>query len=497
MPAMNHRIRTLLVVILLLAAWLLVAGLAGQLIDLADRWLALPPWLRWLIAGLLAGFAVATVALGWRLLRPDRRARQPELVDRAQIDERIRRLDGLGGETGSLHEEVAELDRRKREERPYLAVFGEISAGKSSLIAALAPERAAAIERDALGGTTREVIHHQGAISGSRQVIYADVPGNAEVDGENREQMARAEAIRAHVVLYVCAGDLTRRQADELRWLAGFGKPIVLVLNKTDQWTDLEREQLVARLEQRFAAEVVAVVAATAGSTERFERRLADGAMEQVARQRPGDVQRLHKVLRKILDGDAQTLEAAREHAVLARLDEQTGVAEQAARQRHSEAIVRRYARRAVVGAMAAVVPGSDLIIQGALASAMTRELASLHKVSVRELELEEFLKHARLTVRTSASVVLAIAGNALKAFPGLGTLGGGVLHAFAYALIFDSLGKALATTFASVRELDRELANAHLKQLLGEARNQRLKDLAALTLEAIRDREPPAGKGD
>ena len=36
--------------------------------------------------------------------------------------------------------------------------------------------------------------------------------------------------------------------------------------------------------------------------------------------------------------------------------------------------------------------------------------------------------------------IVLAVAGNALKAFPGLGTLGGGVLHAFAYALIFDSM---------------------------------------------------------
>ena len=34
------------------------------------------------------------------------------------------------------------------------------------------------------------------------------------------------------------------------------------------------------------------------------------------------------------------------------------------------------------------------------------------------------FLRQATLTLRTTSSVVLAIAGNALKAFPGLGTLG-------------------------------------------------------------------------
>jgi hypothetical protein len=47
-------------------------------------------------------------------------------------------------------------------------------------------------------------------------------------------------------------------------------------------------------------------------------------------------------------------------------------------------------------------------------------------------------------------AITLAIAGNALKAFPGLGTISGGVIHAVAYGMIFDSLGKAAADTMAS-----------------------------------------------
>jgi len=39
---------------------------------------------------------------------------------------------------------------------------------------------------------------------------------------------------------------------------------------------------------------------------------------------------------------------------------------------------------------------------------------------------------------------VLAIAGNGLKAFPGIGTIAGGLVHAVAYGLIFDTLGKSL-----------------------------------------------------
>ena len=38
----------------------------------------------------------------------------------------------------------------------------------------------------------------------------------------------------------------------------------------------------------------------------------------------------------------------------------------------------------------------------------------------------------------------LAVAGNGLKAFPGVGTVAGGLVHAVAYGLIFDALGRSL-----------------------------------------------------
>jgi hypothetical protein len=139
---------------------------------------------------------------------------------------------------------------------------------------------------------------------------------------------------------------------------------------------------------------------------------------------------------------------------------------------------------------MAAVAPGSDLVIQGALAAALTRALAELYEVRLSQVQIDDFIQQARLTLRSGSAIVLAIAGNALKAFPGLGTLGGGVLHAFAYALIFDSLGRALAASLAERQALDQHDAAARLQQLLTQTGANRLQQLAALTREALR--EPP-----
>lgn len=483
---MNTRAGQVLMLVLLLAMLVLMLIAAERAVALAQQLLDLPGWLQWVVMALLLGFVAAAIWLGWRWFRPRQRRNRTVAVDRAGIESRIDKLDKLNANTGSLHAEINELDQRRATEQVYVAAFGEISSGKSSLIAALTPA-AGSVARDVLGGTTRTVVHRRGSLHG-QAVVFADVPGSRESGGEVVEALARDEAVRAHVVLYVCTGDLTRSQQHELQWLGEFGKPMLLVLNKTDQYDDKERDALLQRLRSRTRGIVDAVVAVTAGGIERFQRELGDGGIEQVERQRRSDLGALESTLLRLTSTDSSALEQAREQAVLANLHQRTSGVEQEARTSHALVVVNRYTRRAVVGALAAVVPGSDLIIQGALATAMTRELARLYEINVSDVQIDEFLKHARMTVRTSASIVMAIAGNALKAFPGLGTLGGGVLHAFAYALVFDSLGKALATTLAEHRSLDQEAATDHLKQLLTDASGTRLKHLASVTANALRE---------
>lgn len=484
---MSRRIRLLIAAIGIAAlAWLLLATLERGL-ALAQRYMALPEGLRWLIGALLLALLAAGLAVGAWWLRP-RKARAPvQAPDRATLESRLASLRESGGEVEELRSELSDLDRRREGGDLHVAVFGEISTGKSTLIEALIP--GAATERDARGGTTRDVAHYEGTAPDGTRWFIADVPGTAETDGEARERMAREEALRAHAVVYVCAGDLTRAQASELQWLGDVGKPLVLALNKADQWTVEDRARLVQHLRATTQGIPDAVVLASAGGEERFTRRLADGSTEHVRRQRKPDVADLVAALKRLVSVGAAALEPARENAVLAGLHERTAALEKAHRAAEAERIVTRYARRAIIGAMAAVAPGTDLVIQGALATGLVRALAELYGVRVTDVEIDALLRHVRMTLRTGTSVVLAVAGNALKAFPGLGTLGGGVLHAFAYALIFDSLGKALAATLAERETLDQADAGERLRELLADTRGNRLRRLAELTTDALRDR--------
>ncbi|MEO8998717.1 MAG: GTPase, partial [Rhodanobacter sp.] len=465
---MSRRLRLLFSALAMAALlWLLFAA-AERALALAQRFLALPTWLQWTLGGILLIFAATGLNVLWWLLRPRRKRRPLPVPDRGSLEQRICELREHGADTGTLTAELGELDRRRASARVYVALFGEISTGKSSLIRALAPH--AMVASDARGGTTRAVGHYDVRLADGRTLVLADVPGSREAGGEIHETQAREEALRAHAVIYLCAGDLNRSQADELRWLADFGKPLLLVLNKADQWITVEREQLLTRLRQQSRGSARAVLAISAGGSERYQRQLADGSTESIERQRKPAIEPLLQALDRITTRGAEVLENLRENAVLAGLHHRTGTLEAQTRAEEAEHIVRKYARRAIIGAIAAMAPGSDLVIQGVLATGLTRALAELYGVKVSDVQIEDFVQQARITLRTGTSIVLAVAGNALKAFPGLGTLGGGVLHAFAYALIFDSMGRALAASLAERLTLDQHDAGARLKELLADA---------------------------
>ena len=410
-----------------------------------------PLWVQLGYALILVGLPMATLLLFWRWFRPSKKkkggletrpmsleALQDELVESAR----------QGVDVSAALEEMREQRRRRGSGQIYIAVYGEVSSGKSSLVKALLPD--ADVATDPRAGTTTQIRHYAWQAPSGDRITITDLPGfNLDEDGEARE-----ETRRAHLVIFLCDADLTGSQARQLQFLRELNKPVVLALNKADRYDPQERADLLAEIQSKTGLDTADIVAISTGGREEVVRLLGEGIEQRDARERRPEIAELKRAVQRHLDQDRELMESLRDTAVLTLASEKLDEARDRHRRQQAEELVSKYARRAIVGALAAVAPGSDLVIQGILATRLIRELSRLYDVPVKDIEIESFLQLAGGKVRNMTAVTLAIAGNAFKAFPGVGTISGGVIHAVAYGMIFDSLGRAAAETMASRGEL-------------------------------------------
>jgi GTP-binding protein EngB required for normal cell division len=451
----------------------------------------------WIGVGYGVGIAFLAGASGWlvwRLLRPPPKAgetarpRPAPPPNEETLLHRVESAEQLGADVRGVRSELARLRQRRAAGSIHVSLFGEISSGKSSLVRALIPE--AEVHWDVLGGTTRLVTEYRWRSASGDELVLVDVPGTNEV-GLELDEVASAEAQRAHVVLYVCDGDLSRSQFAELRCLLELDKPCILALNKTDRYSQAELELLKTRLRDRLAgyprAELVGV---QAGGTQEVLRLLPDGREEWVSRPIPPDVEELRLALQRRIDDDPVLLDRLRDSAVFSLIMGRLEQAETAERRRRADELVAGYSRKAVFGALAAVTPGSDLIIQGYLGVSLVKDLSALYNVPVRKVDRDRLLEMVQQHVGRVWTLTLAVAGNALKAFPGVGTLAGGVLHAVAYGLIFHSLGRAVARSFETRGTLHPVQTAQTFKETLGEELEVAAQDFAQMAIQIARQRK-------
>ncbi len=484
----------LLVFILLLFAASLLFGALERGLLLVERAEAAGPLAVGLLWATVIGFGLLSVWALWWLFGPRKNRPNRPVYNEAELGEVLVEASDRGVDTRAAQAELAELEKRRDSTALYICVFGDISSGKSSLIKALLPGDAERIDSDVLGGTTIAAEHFQwtadaandGNKSDGEQMILVDVPGLNDDDAELPE-IAREEAQRAHIVLYLCDGDLTRSQWRELEQLAAFDKPLVIGLNKMDRYKGAERDEIRARIEGRLAALPLTVLPLTAevitGGTETLIRVDAEGNESHIERAREPQLEGLMAALQQQLQ--ASPLEKLRDKAVLLRAASRLEIAESLFKRERAEAIVRSNTRAAVVGALAAISPGSDLIIQGILATKMVRELSTLHGLSVREVEIDELFKAANNRLSRSAALILAIAGNGLKAFPGIGTIAGGLTHAVAYGMLFDTFGHALARVLDEKGRFDADATLNRMDEMLEGDLLPRAKRIAQLAWES------------
>ena len=491
---LDRLIRTVLALLIVVVFFIAIGALlffTQTALTVWDRLLEGPWILRWGYVGAMIALIVLAVYLIWLLLvrrKPPatRKAAAGTPLSRDEIEARLRDAEAAGVNVGEAQRELQELAARQQAGVIHLCFFGEISTGKSSLIKALVPEADVVI--DVVGGSTGDVRHYRWQSSAGAEILLTDVPGTGGHEG-GLDEVALEEARRAHIVLFVCDGDLTRAESQAVGYLLALDKPLVLVMNKADRFSVEERAAIMQKLLQRVddmggSLERDKVVAVSAGGELDVLQRSEDGSESVVRRKRPADIGVLVVAINRLLEDEAQPLDVRRDRAVFRLAAEKLAEAEEEYRAQRSEQIIRSSTRKAVIGALAAVSPGTDVIIQGYIGTAMTKELCKLYGAAPRDLDIEEFLNLSQSRVGRVLPLTLAVAGNGLKAFPGVGTVAGGLVHAVAYGLIFDALGHSLVLTLKRHGELVPEEAAKEFEEGIGEHIEAGVRRVARLALE-------------
>lgn len=283
--------------------------------------------------------------------------------------------------------QLRQMVKKLRDGRVDIVVFGEISTGKSAMINALIGEEAASVSAE--GGWTRESWlvawdkcgYHIPGLADSK-VALIDTPGINEVEGEARAQLARDAASHGDLILFVTDSDLNQTEYESLKQLIEINRPVIVVLNKKDLYSQHEIDQLVSGIrDERFAdalpPEDLVLTAADPRKVE-YVVEEADGTTHTEMRSPPPDTEALRARILEVLGRDGKALLAL--NAALFASDKSDKVASVKIKMREKSAnrLIWTYAVSKAVAAAANPLPLFD-VLGGTMVDAS--QIAALGKV--------------------------------------------------------------------------------------------------------------------
>jgi GTPase len=298
---------------------------------------------------------------------------------RAELDEEFRH--------------IGEISRKLQEQEIHIAAFGRVGVGKSSLLNALLGHNR--FSTSALHGETRTEHRVSWKELDSGHVILIDTPGIDELDGQQREKLAREISDRADVVLMVCDADLTQLELAALESLASRGRTLMLVLNKADRYTQEEQALLLQRLQERTQHLLPAGNIVACSSDPRPETvilQAADGKETEQQRQKAPDVEELRALLWQLLEKDGKTLALLNASLFTDELDQKIATRIVAVRKSVADSLIQKYCL--VKGLAVAVnpVPVADLLAAAGTDVAMIVHLGEVYGFRLDRREASRLL---------------------------------------------------------------------------------------------------------
>ncbi len=208
----------------------------------------------------------------------------------------------LKGHLINLNRNIKQLG----EKRLRISVYGRVGVGKSSLLNALAEEQI--FITDVAHGCTRHIktIEWKANVNQLHAVELSDTPGIDEISPAGRDRLATRIALHSDLILLVLDNDINNVEIDALKSLLASGKPIIIVLNRCDQWTLEEQNTVIRSIQNRLPKEAKQIHIEAVSAAPREVHLLANGKAR--SHRCPSKVDGLRKHLLRLLNEQGELL---------------------------------------------------------------------------------------------------------------------------------------------------------------------------------------------
>jgi len=309
----------------------------------------------------------------------------------------------------------------------HIAVFGRVGVGKSALLNALLGEPR--FSTSPLHGETRDARMEPWRTVSTGGVFLIDTPGINEVDGEARERLAHEVAGRADLVLFVVDGDITQPELVALRRLAAESRPMLLVFNKADRYTQADRDLVLESLTRRTEGVIPAgqiVEAAAAPAPRLYIEVDPQGNETEAVRAPAANVQGLRDRLWTTLEREGKTLAALNASLFAGKLSDTLARRAVETQRDLAERVLRNWSLTKGVVVGFNPVPVSDLMAAVAVDVSLVWHLSRVYGMPISRREAGQLVRTIGAQVGLVIGTVWAVnvVSSALKgASFGLSTL--------------------------------------------------------------------------
>jgi GTP-binding protein Era len=333
-------------------------------------------------------------------------------------------------------EHLSEMLDKLKQSVVQIAAFGMVGRGKSSVLNALLGKEV--FTAGPLHGVTRsadsanwswdedrqnsdrsdrniniQLFNLKGSNASRIQLI--DTPGIDEVDGETREALAQKVAKQVDLILFIIAGDLTKVEYDALARLREFGKPILLVFNKIDQYPEADRLAIYEkirdeRVRQLLSPDEIVMVAASPLIVEAIKG--VDGRIKTQRHRGKPQIESLKLKILNLLDREGKSLVALNTMLYANEVNEQLVQRKMEIREEAADRLIQKGVMTKAVAIALNPVSAIDLFAGAVIDVAIILSLSRLYGIPMTQKGAIDLLKNIALAMGgISASEFLATLG--------------------------------------------------------------------------------------